>query len=138
MDVTLEDYADWFEDPDVEQATERELLLAVSEVEVFLRSALYTVAADGLPADPGQRARVVGAVCEQARAHALTRESHLRALGASPLGRPLQAASIDGVSWTASGESGLPSGYALSAPGSLCYVATQLLANFRRRIDLRA
>lgn len=136
MRPTIAGYRSWFLDPGA-RVSERDLVLANADVELWLRSAVYQVGADGNPSDAGVARKIEGAVYEQARALILKRESHQLSVQNSPTGVPLQSASIDGVSWTAaSGASSVAPEYDFS-PGHLCSAAQALLWSIPRRIDTR-
>lgn len=131
--VSVADYEDRFPG---DTTTGRIISLAQADLGEWLKSTVYTTDALGHPADPDVRLDMIAAVCEQARAHALAAESTATANQASPLGRPLGGASIDGVAWQASGESGIESGY--RAPeGGLCAYAAAQLRYLPRRVYLR-
>lgn len=108
--------------------TSREMRAASRAVDSYLRSAVYRTDVDGYPVDVRLREAFADAAMEQARAIWSSEKARLRAEGASPLGRPLQSASIGSASYTVdrsadTGEAGLR----LPSDGSLCPSAFSVL-----------
>lgn len=108
--------------------TSRGMRAASRAVDSYLMSAIYRTDVDGYPVDVGLREAFADAAMEQARAIWSSDKARLRAEGASPIGRPLQSASIGSVSYTVDGtaSTGEP-GQQLPADGSLCQSAISIL-----------
>lgn len=108
--------------------TSREMRAASRAVESYLYSAVYRTDVDGYPVDVHLREAFADAAMEQARAIWSSEKARLRAEGASPLGRPLQSASIGSVSYTVDGSADTSeAGLRLSADVSLCQSAINVL-----------
>ena len=104
---------------------------AARTVRLASRAAVYRVADDGLPVDVLLRAAVIEARTEQIRAmrhEAAQTATAAESAALSPLGVPLQSASIEGASWTAGDSSDLiPSHYRIDAATGLSQAAYEVL-----------
>lgn len=104
---------------------------AARTVRLASRAAIYRVADDGLPVDVLLRAAMIEARTEQIRAmrHAAAQTTTAAESAAlSPLGVPLQSASIEGASWTAGGtDSLIPAPYRMDAATGLSRAAYEVL-----------
>ena len=108
--------------------TSRGMRAASRAVDSYLMSAIYRTDVDGYPVDVGLREAFADAAMEQARAIWSSDKARLRAEGASPLGRPLQSASIGSVSYTVDGSANTSeAGLQLPSDGSLCQSAISIL-----------
>lgn len=136
--ISLEDFAeevglpvadDAVTDPETgARMTSRGIRTASRAVEMYLVSVLYLTDADGYPADADLRSLFHDATLEQCLALWGAEKLLRRASASSPLGRPLQSASIGSASYTAdSGQSGVESGLELPRDGSLCVSAVNIL-----------
>lgn len=108
--------------------TSRGMRAASRAVDSYLMSAIYRTDVDGYPVDVGLREAFADAAMEQARAIWASEKARLRAEGASPLGRPLQSASIGSVSYTVDGSANTSeAGLQLPSDVSLCQSAINVL-----------
>lgn len=132
---TEEEYRGYVGQTDAE-VSPRDAARASRAVDLYLRSAVYRTDAGGYPTDPEIRELLRSAAAEQLAAILADREHRTKAEAASPLGRPLSSASIDGVSWSAdTGASAGDAALSLSAgPETLCPSACAILATLPRAV----
>lgn len=111
----------------------RETLVRAAEAAVLyaIRTAVYATDETGQASDPAVRKVIEDAIVEQVLAVA-AQEAAAQAVrdsaALSPLGRPLQAASIDGASWTADqGAQTIPPGQRFLPGESLSVGAFEIL-----------
>ena len=104
---------------------------AARTVRLASRAAIYQADIDGLPVDVLLRAAIIEARTEQIRAirhEAAQAATAIESAALSPLGVPLQSASIEGASWTAGDSSGLiPAPYRMDAATGLSQAAYEVL-----------
>lgn len=104
---------------------------AARTVRLASRAAIYRVADDGLPVDVLLRAAIIEARTEQIRAMryaAAQTATAAESAALSPLGVPLQSASIEGASWTAGdADSLIPAPYRMDAATGLSRAAYEVL-----------
>lgn len=104
---------------------------AARTVRLASRAAIYRVADDGLPVDVLLRAAMIEARTEQIRAmrhEAAQTATAAESAALSPLGVPLQSASIEGAIWTAGDSSALvPAPYRMDAATGLSQAAYEVL-----------
>ena len=136
--ISLEDFAaevrltvteDRVDDPATGATmSSRGIRAASRAVDSYLHSAVYRTDVDGYPVDVRLQVAFAEAAMEQALAIWASEKARLRAEGASPLGRPLQSASIGSVSYTVdSAANTSEAGLQLSSDGSLCQSAINVL-----------
>lgn len=108
--------------------TSRGIAAASLAVDSYLKSALYRVDPEGFPYDGFLRDIFVEATMAQAIAIWDNEKSRLAGVALSPLGKPLQSASINGASYTVDRTAaGAQIGYQMPADGGLCLAASQIL-----------
>jgi hypothetical protein len=123
----------WF-GPDVPFPARSHIVQAQQDIVSNTNSAVYEAdPATGEPVSAELRELILGAICEQARSYWWDDEAAARSVEASPLGRPLRSASIDGVSWVASG-SAIPDAYRRHRNVGLCPAAARLIQNIPRQV----